>query len=150
MLKSSFPVSLRGFNAARMQGFTLLETIVALVIFSSSGLALYGLMNTNLQTLTRIQEVSFQVPVVKNSVEYLSSLNLQTEDQGEFVMNGFQVSWQAKLFEPQRRAQNPTGYKGYHKVGLYRVDFKIQDGGKLLGEYQLRLLGHELVAGPSQ
>jgi general secretion pathway protein I len=129
-------------------GFTLLETIVALVIFTSSGLALYGLMNTNLTSLTRIKEVSSQVPVVKNSIEYLSAMNLQGEQDGEFEMNGFNVQWQARLLEPLRETQNTLGYRGYHNVGLYKVDFQIRDADKTIGNYQLRLVGHELVRGP--
>lgn len=134
----------------KQPGFTLLETIVALVIFTSSGMALYGLMNTNLTSLTRIKEVSRQVPVVKNSIEYLSARNLQQEQDGEFEMNGFDVQWQARLLEPLRDVQNTTGYKGYHQVGLYKVDFQIRDADKTIGAYQLRLIGHELVRGPGE
>lgn len=134
----------------KQEGFTLLETIVALVIFASSGLALYGLVNTSLTSLTRTQDVSRQVPVAKNSIEYLSALNLQQDQDGQFKMNGFEVQWQARLMEPYRQAQNTTGYKGYHQVGLYKVDFQIRDESRTIGTYQLRLVGHELVRGPSE
>lgn len=130
-------------------GFTLLETIVALVIFSTSGMALYSLVNTNLVTLTRVQSVSQQVPVVENAIEILSMMNLQEEQNGEFDINGYDIFWQAQLLEPYRMAQNQAGYEGYHKIGLYRVNFQVQDGRKLIGEYKLRLVGHTLVGGPS-
>ena len=133
----------------RHTGFTLLETIVALVIFSSSAMALAGLLNTNLITLTRVQEVTAQVPVLDNVIAHVQAMQVTQEGAGQFDLNRHTVHWEAKLLEPYRQSQNPTGYIGYHRVGLYQIEFTLEYTGKLVGEYTLRRVGFELVRGPS-
>jgi len=129
-------------------GFTLLETIVALVIFSGTAMALADLLNTNLNTLRRVHEVTQQIPAVNNAIAQLRAMNLQSEQVGEFLQNGHTVSWQAKLLEPTRDSQNRAGFQGYHRVGLYQIDFQILDGGLLVGEYKIRVVGFEAVRVP--
>lgn len=131
-------------------GFTLLETIVALVIFSGSAMALADLLNTNLKTLGRVQEVTQQIPVVKNAVALLRGMNLESEQGGEFLQNGHTIVWQASLMEPYRDSQLRGGFQGYHRVGLYQVDFQILYDGRQVGEYELRVVGFETVRAPEE
>ncbi len=141
------PRSLR--FAAPQAGFTLLETIVALVIFTSAVMALYGLFNTNLITLTRVQDISRQAPAVHHAIERLSALNLRGEAAGEFVFDEFDILWSARLVEPYRQGQNVQGYLGYFQLGLYQVDFEVRERERSLGTYQMRLVGYEKVREPS-
>ena len=136
------------YKKGLLAGFTLLETIVALVIFSGTAMALADLLNTNLITLGRVQEVTQQIPAVKNAVAQLRAMNLQSEQQGEFEQNGHTVLWQANLLEPYRDSQNRIGFQGYHRVGLYQVDFQMLSDGHVVGEYKLRVVGNETVRGP--
>ncbi len=131
------------------RGFTLLETIVALVIFSATAMAFADLLNVNLNTLGRVQEVSAQIPAVKNAAAQLRALNLKSEQTGEFEQNGHRVVWQAKLLEPYKDSQTRTGYQGYHRVGLYHIDFQMLKDDLVVGEYQLRVVGFETVRVPS-
>ena len=48
--------------ARRSKGFTLLETMVALVVFAAAAMALYGLLNSNLIALARAHDVARQAP----------------------------------------------------------------------------------------
>ena len=136
-------------NSSQQRGFTLLETIVSLVIFATAGIALYSLLNTNLITLGRVQSVSRQLPAVNHAIEMISSLNLQNEQQGEFDANGLIVSWQARLLEPYRQGQHVTGYRGIYQVGLYQVDFEVSKEGQPLGSYKTRIVGYQQVRGTS-
>jgi general secretion pathway protein I len=137
----------RGKQSSR--GFTLLETIVALVIFSGTAMAFADLLNVNLNTLGRVQEVSAQIPAVKNAVAHLRAMNLKSQQDGEFEQNGHGVVWQAKLLQPHKDSQTRTGYQGYHRVGLYQIDFQMLKDGLVIGEYQLRVAGFETVRVPS-
>ena len=136
------------YKKALSTGFTLLETIVALVIFSGTAMAMADLLNTNLNTLGRVQEVTQQIPAVKNAIAQLRGMNLQSEQGGEFVQNGHTVLWQAKLLDPTRDSQLNSGDQGYHRVGLYQVDFQMLIGNLVVGEYKLRVVGFEAVRVP--
>ena len=132
----------------RVRGFTLLEAVVALALFATVGMALYGLYNTNLITLLRVQDSSRQVPVVRHAMERLSSINPVEEQSGEFSFDGFDIRWQADLIEPMRKGQNVFGSVGAYEVGLYEARFDIAEGDRPVGTWRLRLVGYKNVAGP--
>lgn len=126
-------------------GFTLLEAVVALAIFTTVGVALYGAFNTNLIALGRVQDVSRQLPTVHNAVEYLASVNPSQTPAGAVALDGFDVRWQATLVEPARRTRNALGEPGSYAIGLYHVEFVVHDGERRVGSWSMRLVGHERV-----
>ena len=135
--------------ALRSRGFTLLETMVALVIFAAAAMALYGLFNTNLIALARAHDVSRQVPAVRHAIEHLSSINPREEGAGRIELDGVQVAWSSKLLEPVRQSQSVTGGLGYFEVGLYEVEFTVSAGERSLGTWRMRMAGYEKVREPS-
>lgn len=137
-----------GPSRARQRGFTLLEAAVALALFATVGVALYGLFNANLITLQRVQDSSRQVPVVRHAMEYLSSINPAEQKSGEFSFDGFDIRWQADLIEPVRKGQNAFGSIGIYEVGLYEARFDVTEEDRPVGTWRLRLVGYENVVGP--
>lgn len=135
----------RSGSGIRPNGFTLLETMVALVLFTGVAMALYGLVNTNLIALARAHDVSRQIPAVRHAVEYLSSINPREEDGGSFDLDGIDVAWSARLLQPVRQSQNTTGARGYFELGLYEVEFTVSERGRPIGTWRLRLVGYEKV-----
>lgn len=132
-------------SPARSRGFTLLETMVALVIFTGAAMALYGLFNTNLVALSRTYDVSRQMLAVRHSMEYLSSINPRTEGDGRVDLQGLDVVWTSRLLQPVRQSQTATGGQGYYEVGLYEIEFDISDRGRSLGTWRMRAVGYEKV-----
>ena len=128
-----------------MRGFTLLEAVVALTIFSAGAMALYGLFSTNLLGLARAQDVTSRIPVVEQAVEHLSLVNPYRQPEGELQMGRFVVSWTATQLEPLRQSQNAGGFMGSFEVGLYQVDFEISEDERPLGTWQMRQVGYERV-----
>lgn len=128
-------------------GFTLLESIVALAIFAASGMALYGLFNTNLITLNRTSDVARQVAVVRNAMDYLSAINPHDKPEGEVELGGVDVAWQSTLVEPLRHGQNTIGGRGDFDIGLYEVEFVVTDDGRSLGTWRMRVAGYDKVRG---
>ena len=128
-------------------GFALLEAIVALVLFAAAGMALYGLFNTNLISLLRVHDVSREAPVVRYAMERLSAVDPRRSQAGSFEIDGFDITWTARLVEPVRQGQNGLGVLGDFEVGLYDVEFHITDDGRRLGTWRLRRVGFEKVRG---
>ena len=131
----------------RSAGFTLLESIVALTVFAASGMALYALFNTNLITLNRTADVSRQVAVVRNAMDYLSAVNPHVTPEGDVELGGVDVAWRSKLVEPVRQGQNTIGGRGDFDLGLYEVEFEVAADGRSLGTWRMRVAGYEKVRG---
>lgn len=136
-------------HGIRPMGFTLLETMVAMVVFAGAAMALYALFNTNLIALARAHDVSRQMPAVRHAVEYLSSINPREEGDGAFEIDGIDVAWSANLLQPVRQSQSTTGGRGYFEVGLYEVELTMSERGRPMGTWQVRIVGYEKVREPA-
>ena len=131
--------------ASRSAGFGLLETVVALAIFTGGALALYGLFNTNLIALGRAHDASRQLPAAYRAIEFLSAVNPRDASTGRIEIDGLNLTWSARLLEPARQSQTATGGMGYYEIGLYEVEFSLEEGGRSLGTWRMRVAGHEKV-----
>ncbi len=129
------------------RGFTLLETIVALVIFSSAIVALYALINSSLVSFGRGKAVAEQLFVVEQAVEVLSQYNFQEEGEGDLQISGFTVHWVAERLGPLRQSQNFQGYRGMYEVGLYSINLEVSDYSRKYPGYQFRTIGYKRVRG---
>lgn len=114
------------------RGFTLLEVIVALVILSTSGLVLFGWINQNLATATRLRESQARSQLQIEGVSWLATINPAIEPEGEREMGGLRLSWRTTLVEPMRTEFTYGGsLLPRWMIGLYRVNASItrMDGG---------------------
>ena len=134
--------------AFHSRGFTLLETMVALVIFAGAAMALYALFNTNLIALARAHDVSRQVPAVRHAIEHLASINPREENHGTFEVDGLNVAWTATLLRPPRQSRTSAGGIGLFEVGLYEIEFTLSDRNRALGTWRMRSVGYEKVREP--
>src|SRR3546814_15921721 len=76
-----------------VRGFTLLEAIVALVIFAMGAFALYGWLSTNLITLERARVGSEALVVRQSALELLRDVNPMRDPSGEREAGALRVQW---------------------------------------------------------
>lgn len=130
---------------SRVSGFTLLEAIVALAVFTAAAMSLYGLFSANLMAMSRVQDASVQLPVVRQAMQHLSLTNPRQQEAGQFQIDGFDVAWSARLIHDVRRSQSSTGFSGDYEVGLYEVTLEMRRDGRVVGAWPVRLVGYERV-----
>ena len=128
-------------------GFTLLEAIVALSLFAIAGMAMYGLYNTNLISLTRVQDVAGQTPIARYAMERIAAVDPWREGGGRFVVDGYDIAWSATLVEPVRHGQNSAGTQMGFDFGLYEVEYEVSRQGRRVGVWRTRQVGFERVRG---
>ena len=143
--------SLRKFS----KGFSLLEAVVAITIFATSSIALYGWYSASMIGLIRAEERLKGELFLNNLDAYLSAINLQQETSGVYVANGFRADWVATLTEPQKEGRTKAGVIGYHQIGLYDVKIDVYSASsdrriasqvtRLVGFTPVRLPGSPLV-----
>ena len=131
------------------RGFSLLETVVAMALLAATGMALFGLFNTNMITLTRAGDVSAQVPVVRHAMEKLTAINPAVAQEGRFAVGDHEVRWTAELVEPMRSSQSPIGDRGPYLVGLFDLEFRVYRQGDQLGAWRMRHVGYRDLRAPA-
>ena len=113
-------------RAEHGRGFTLLEVIVALVILSTSGLVLFGWINQNLATATRLRESQARSQLQLEGVSWLATINPAAEPEGERELPGLRLAWRTTLVEPVHPEYTfGNSFLPRWALGLYRVQASI-------------------------
>jgi general secretion pathway protein I len=134
----------------RQRGFTLLEAIVALVILSISGLALYGWIATNLQNLQRLEAAQERAYLTRTLLQFAATLNPMLKPDGKADLGGYAVSWQSQAVQGPVDGVSLTGGKSLYQVGLYQVELQIRLPDQDAPLLTLKVLqpGHKQVMSP--
>lgn len=129
----------------RQTGFSLLEAIVALVIFSMVAMTLYGWQSTNLHTLQRAQAHARQNALSRSALSLLAQVNPMLTPSGERPLGPLTVHWHAQLMQPAKPGVSALGVPDLFELGLYQMDVRVLDGSRLLTEFRVRQVGFKQI-----
>jgi general secretion pathway protein I len=116
---------------AEAQGFTLIETIVALVILSTAVVVFYNFLSTTLNSANRVQAASIAYDRHMNALELATSLNPMASPQGVFDLGSYHIEWSAQLLGSVRQSSRYPSGRGIFKVALYRITLSFPDDGEI-------------------
>lgn len=128
-----------------MAGFTLLEAIVALVIFSMGSFALYGWLATNVQTMERIQARRDAAAVRSSALDLMELVNPMVQPQGRRSVGHFEVRWRARELVSPRQSVTQVGLPTLFQVGLYDVEVRVLSQARELDSFNVRRVGYRQV-----
>lgn len=130
----------------RQLGFTLIEAIVALVLVASTGMALFGWINSNIITLNRVQEANAQSAATASVLDYMHAINPMVKPVGETDLGAYRIEWKATpSTEPRDGAGYPYGVSQF-QLALYDTRIQIfQVDGKPWFEFTLQQVGYQKV-----
>lgn len=132
-------------RAARMRGFTLLEAIVALVVFSMGALALYGWLSTNMISLQRIRDRQQLEVALHSALDLIRRGNPMESPSGQRRIGDLVVTWRATPVEPPRQGVDQSGGPSIFQVGLYDVEVQVTRAGRVLETFHVRQVGWKQV-----
>lgn len=124
----------------------MLEAIVALVLISSAGLALFSWINVNIAALGRIHDTNTRSEATLNIVEYMERVNPMLAPEGNAALGGYSIKWDARPATNITEGSNyPRGISLY-QWALYDTDVVVSkaDGGKWF-DLRLQQVGYKKV-----
>lgn len=128
------------------KGFTLIEAVVAMVLIGGIGMALAGWLNSNLATLSRVQEANARSDATANILEFMEKVNPMQTPHGQADMGGYKIFWQAEVkTTPMDGRGYPRG-KSLYQIALYTTDVTVNtNNGQRLFDIQLQQIGYKQV-----
>ncbi len=130
----------------RQRGFTLLEAVVAMVLISGAGAALYGWINTELGSVARLQQSNARAEAMVNVLELMHTVNPMLTPEGTVSFAAYRLSWKATEVTPvQDGVSYPTGISLY-QLALYDTLVRvINPDGTAWFDFTLRQVGYKRV-----
>jgi len=129
----------------QQRGFSLLEAIVALVLLSTSGMALFSWINNTLSGLNHALESTQKIQFRKNALALMQQVNPAVDKTGEIIGAGFTLNWQATAITPLKPEITFGGTQGPYLLGLFDSQVTLSKDGDLIDDFTLRQIGYQLV-----
>lgn len=133
--------------SGRQQGLALLEVLVALVILSGFGAALFTWAGQTLQTANRAIAMQHDTEIAHNITELAASLNPALQPEGELETASHRYQWRALSARgPTDQVRHPEGNSPF-QVQLFTVKFTVTDltGGREIAAGERTVAGYRLV-----
>ena len=125
----------------KARGFTLLEAIVAMVVFSLGAFALYGWLSTNVITLDRIRLRQEQEVAFASALDLVRRSNPMRAPAGQRDIGDMTVTWSSKPVEAPKPNVDQSGSSGIYMIGLYTVYVRVTRDGRPIGNFYVRQIG---------
>lgn len=128
------------------RGFTLIEAIVAMVLVATTGIALFGWINSNIITLNRVQEANAQSAATASVLDYMNAINPMLKPDGETNLGAYRIQWRATpSTEPRDGAGYPYGISQF-QLALYDTRVQIfRANGQPWFDINLQQVGYKKV-----
>ncbi|GGZ70853.1 type II secretion system protein [Lysobacter xinjiangensis] len=123
-------------------GFTLLEAIVALVIFSMGAIALYSWLSTNVIALGRIQENREALMLSQSALDMVRRINPMETPSGERRVGDVLITWTAKPIEAPKAAVTQVGLPTIFQAALFDLDVAVSKAGREINRFHVRQVGY--------
>jgi hypothetical protein len=128
-----------------LRGFTFLEAIVALALLTMAIATVFGMLNTQLLTLHRIEDLAQRHRVIRAAVAYMEMVNPTATPSGEFELTGYTIGWESVVAEgPEQGVGYPLG-ESLFEMALYRTTVDIHKDGDIVESISMRLVGYKQV-----
>lgn len=128
----------------RVSGFTLLEAIVALVILTTAGFALFSWINASFDALNRIETNNARAAAEINALQYLQTINPMQKPDGEEVLGDVTMRWRARAVTDNKTNITDAQTPGPFVVALYDVDVTLASPPKLAPyTFTVRQMGYK-------
>lgn len=110
------------------RGFTLLEALVALTLIATSGLVLMAWINTNLQSIGRLQQRDAEAHLKLAATQIMQTVNPLVQPEGSLRAGTLEVRWRTTALTPRTTSMGFTGAgQGRFAMQLFEAQVEARD-----------------------
>ena len=109
----------RGSRGQR--GFSMIEVLAAMVIFSSSAVVLFSWLGQTSDRLSKLQIEQQRLFAELDALEYIKGLNPMAQPEGEVRIGEQRIRWLSTPVGDALPTKAPSGGVGSYAVQLYSV-----------------------------
>jgi general secretion pathway protein I len=119
----------RGLVGGVARGYSLLEVLVALVIFTSAGLAAITLLSQGFDTARRLEQAEASARLKLDAMSLLQSINPTSKPVGTLKEGTIELRWESEAVEPETKEFSYGDLIAARWIlGLYKVRFEAERG----------------------
>ena len=128
------------------RGFSLLEAVVAMVLISGAGAALFSWINTELGSVSRLHQSNAKAEALVNVLELMHTVNPMLTPEGALSFAAYRLTWKAQEVTPvQDGLSYPRGISLY-QLALYDTLVRVVNpDGTPWFDFTLRQVGYKRV-----
>jgi general secretion pathway protein I len=127
------------------RGFSMLEVLAAIVIFSLGASVLFGWIGQTANRLRSVGSEQQQLFAQLAALEFARTLNPMQEPTGELALGNSRVSWSATAVGEESPVRTLTGSPGWYVVRLYDLNLTVEQAKLGRSQQQLYLAGWRQV-----
>lgn len=127
------------------RGFTLLEAIVAMVIFTLVASTLYAWQATNMLTIDRVASLARREQLIRDALGVLRAVNPMQNPRGTRRVGDLSVHWRAQPITPEVEGKSQIGSMSAYNLRLYVLDVEVRLRDRDALRFQVRQTGYKLV-----
>lgn len=127
-----------------MHGISLIEVIVALVVVSSFGAALFTWAGQTYKTANRAVELMGEIELERNVSELVHSINPAKRPEGKLDTDNHIYEWRSTVTRPPvDHVKHPAGLSPY-QVSMHKLTVRVlrRSDGALLLEQERKVAGY--------
>ncbi len=127
----------------RAAGFTLLEAVVAMVLISTAGMALFTWINASINSLTHVHDANLRSEATTNVLEYMQEVNPMATPEGTAALGAYAIRWHAEPISPITDSTTYPAGVGLYQLALYATDIAVtRPDGNDWFDLHVRLIGY--------
>ncbi|MEO3712043.1 PulJ/GspJ family protein [Roseateles flavus] len=108
-------------NPPSQGGFSMIEVLAAMVIFSSSAVVLFSWLGQTSDRLSKLQVEQQRLFAELDALEYIKGLNPMAQPEGEVRIGEQRIRWSSKAVGDALPTKAPSGGVGVYVVQLFSV-----------------------------
>jgi len=132
-------------SAARQQGFSLLEAIVALTIMSTCLLALYAWLSTSTLSLNRASAHALALQDARAAKALIDTINPLLTPEGARELPPLLIRWNATPVSERRFGMTVSGTANQFDFMLYEITVEVLRDAQLVHTFAVRKTGWEVA-----